>query len=236
MARCLPVCITHLWTHFPKPSGLHTLMSWSFDATRDSSITPVAARTTSRTAMEEDAMRAAGVMIVALAGLSPGCATDQTVRYVYQDKEFGVVGMPENTDKWPTHYRRRAEKLMAKHFPEGHEIVRAEEVVQGSRTLKIEGSKTAEITPQIPAEILKIAKLGRSASRSQSDVVKIKECRIIYHRAAHAEATGFSTDVEVTPARYLDPNDAERKKADAGPGKSPEAESHLARSESKPSD
>jgi hypothetical protein len=192
-----------------------------------------AARTTSRTAMEEDAMRATSIMIVVLGGLASGCATDQNVRYVYQDKEFGVVGMPENTDKWPTHYRRRAEKLMAEHFPEGHEIVRAEEVSQGSRTLKIEGSSTAEITPQIPAEILKIAKVGRSASRSQADVVEIKECRIIYRRTAQTEASGFSTDVEVSPARYLDPNDAERKKVDAAPKQAPEGEHHLAKSESK---
>lgn len=179
-------------------------------------------------------MRVASVMIVVLAAFSTGCATDHTVRYVYQDREFGVVGMPENTDRWPTHYRKRAEKLMAEHFPEGHEIVRAEEVTQGSRTLKIEGSKTAEIVPQIPAEILTIAKLGRSASRSQADVVKIKECRIIYRRAAHGEATDFATDAEVTPAQYLDPNDVERKKADAAPQAQPEIETRLAKSEAKP--
>jgi hypothetical protein len=179
-------------------------------------------------------MRAAGLMIVVLAGLASGCASDQGVRYVYQDKDFGVVGMPENTDRWPTHYRRRAEKLMDEHFPEGHEIVRAEEVVQGSRTLKIEGSKTAEITPQVPAEILKIAKLGRSASRSQSDVVKIKECRIIYRRAARAESPGFSTDVEVSPTLYVDPNDAERTAADARPETPREAEPRLAGSAPRP--
>ena len=77
------------------------------------------------------------------AGRSSGCASDGSVRYVYQDKDFGVVGMPENTNRWPTHYRRRADKLMDKQFPEGHEIVRAEEVEAGSRTLKIEGSRTA---------------------------------------------------------------------------------------------
>ena len=179
-------------------------------------------------------MRSASLMIVVLAGLSTGCATDHNVRYVYQDKEFGVVGMPENSDRWPTRYRRRAEKLMAEHFPEGHEIVRAEEVTQGSRTLKIEGSKTAEIVPQIPAEILTIAKLGRSASRSQADVVKIKECRIIYRRAPQAKAADFATDAEVTPAQYVDPNDAERKKAGAEPAEKPEDETRLAKTETKP--
>ena len=158
------------------------------------------------------------VHVALLAALSSGCATTQSVRYVYQDGTFGVIGMPENTDRWPTHYHRRAEKLMEEHFPEGYEVIRAEEVTEGSRTLKIDRSKTAEISPEIPAEILKIARFGRTASRSQADVIKIKECRIIYRRADHPGKTHFSSDVEVAPTRYIDPNEAERKK--------PEASSH----------
>ena len=30
-----------------------------------------------------------------------GCSTTHEVRYVYQDGDFGVVGLPENTDEWP---------------------------------------------------------------------------------------------------------------------------------------
>lgn len=179
-------------------------------------------------------MRVVSIMIVVLAGLSSGCGLDRNVRYVYQDRDFGVVGMPENTDRWPTRYRRRAEKLMTEHFPDGHEIIRAEEVTQGSRTLKIEGSQTAELAPQVPAEILTLAKVGRSASRSQADVVKIKECRIIYRRTAQAEATGFSTDAEVSPARYVDPNEVERREAEAGADKSPEPDERSAQSAAKP--
>jgi hypothetical protein len=169
--------------------------------------------------------------------MGPGCATTENVRYVYQDRDFGVIGMPANTDEWPTHYRRQAEKLMEEHFPEGHEIVRAEEVVEGSRLLKIEGSKTAEIAPQLPTELLKVARLGGSASRSQADTLKIKECRIIYRRIprvetshtedrgpvkariragsrlARTEAADFADQAAVTPGQYLDPNDAERRKA-----------------------
>jgi len=141
-------------------------------------------------------------------------ATDQSVRYVYQDKDFGVVGMPENTNRWPTKYRHRAEKLMDRHFPEGHEIVRAEEVDAGSRTVKVEGSRTAELGPQLPAEVIKVAKFGRTASRSQSDVTRIKECRIVYRRRAGSEAPGYSPDIEATPAQYIDPNDEARKKSD----------------------
>ena len=69
-----------------------------------------------------------------------GCSQTGAVRYVYQDRDFGVIGMPENTDCWPTFYRTQGEKLMADHFKEGHEIVRAEEVIEGERTLKVEGS------------------------------------------------------------------------------------------------
>jgi hypothetical protein len=162
-------------------------------------------------------MRASAFLIALFAVFSTGCATTQSVRYVYQDGNFGVIGMPENSDRWPTYYHRHAEKLMDAHFPEGYEIVRAEEVTEGSRTLKIEGSKTAEINPQVPAELLKIARFGRTASRSQSDTVKIKECRMIYRRGSHSEANVFSSDVDVNPTRYLDPNEAERKKPEAPP-------------------
>jgi hypothetical protein len=158
--------------------------------------------------------------IAVIATFSSGCATTGTVRYVYQDGTFGVIGMPENTNRWPNYYHRKAEKMMAEHFPEGYEIIRAEEVTEGSRTLKIDRSKTAEVTPQIPAEILKIAKFGRTASRSQADVVKIKECRMIYRRTDHPGARLFSPDIEVTPTRYIDPNEAERKKPEA---KAPDA-------------
>jgi hypothetical protein len=160
-------------------------------------------------------MRALVFHIALLAAFSSGCATTGTVRYVYQDGAFGVIGMPENTNRWPTYFHRKAEELMAEHFPDGYEIIRAEEVTEGTRTLKIDRSKTAEISPEIPAEILKIAKFGRTANRSQADVVKIKECRMIYRRADHPGKRHFSSDVEVSPTRYIDPNDAERKKPEA---------------------
>jgi hypothetical protein len=157
-------------------------------------------------------MRVFVIRVALLAALSPGCATTGSVRYVYQDGTFGVIGMPENTNRWPTYYHRKAEKMMGDHFPNGYEIVRAEEVTEGSRTLKIDRSKTAEISPEVPAEILKIAKFGRTASRSQADVIKIKECRMIYRRAEHPRPEHFSSDIECSPTRYIDPNDAERKK------------------------
>jgi hypothetical protein len=146
-----------------------------------------------------------------------GCSTIHDVRYVYQDADFGVIGLPENTDEWPTHYRSRADKLMERHFPQGHEIVRAEEVVEGERTTKSEGSNTAEVTPQLPAALLNVAKLGHSERHSQSDTLKLKECRIVYRRSdLAAKSEGYARAPDLNPARYIDPNDAERRKAEKG--------------------
>jgi hypothetical protein len=141
-----------------------------------------------------------------------GCSTTNKVRYVYQDGEFGVVGMPENTDRWPTRYRHQADKLMAAHFPEGHEIVRAEEVVKGSRTLTIQGTNSAELLPQLPTASLQVGKLGRCATRSQADKLKIEECRIVYRRAAKsASPCAYAEVATLTPAQYVNPNDSERR-------------------------
>jgi hypothetical protein len=156
------------------------------------------------------------------------------VRYVYQDGQFGVVGIPENTDRWPTHYRRQADALMARHFPEGHEIVRAEEVVEGSRTLKVEGSNTAELAPQLPTALINIAKLGHTASRSQADTLKIKECRIVYRRAEAIDAEvqpGYADSASLAPAPYIDPN-AEARQKSGDPGRA----TSIAEAEAKPSD
>jgi len=153
-----------------------------------------------------------GLALFFVASLS-GCAHTHGVRYVYQDRDFGVVGMPENTDCWPTYYRRQGEKLMDAHFLEGHEIVRAEEVIEGERTLKVEGSNSAEVSPQISKSLVKVLKLGHSASRSQAETVKVKECRIIYRRAGSAQPKGYAGSATLTPTLYVDPNAAERRKA-----------------------
>ena len=152
---------------------------------------------------------------------SMGCANHHEVRYVYQDRDFGVIGMPENTDFWPTHYRRQGAKLMAAHFQEGYEIVRAEEVIEGDRTLKVEGSGSAEISPEINPSLFKVVKLGHAASRSQADTVKIKECRIIYRRAGLETAAASAPAATLTPTWYVDPNAAERRKAAEAPQEKP---------------
>ncbi len=160
--------------------------------------------------------RAAGLGLSVVALMSVGCVTTQQARYVYQDGEFGVIGIPENTDRWPTFYRRQAETLMAAHFPEGHEIVRAEEVAAGSRTRTQQGSHTAEVSPQLPLALIQAIKLGGTSSTSLADTTTLKEARIIYHRrrAPGAEATAFAAEPELAPKPYLDPNAAERAKSE----------------------
>src|SRR5262249_56056554 len=103
-------------------------------------------------------IRAAALLSILVMGES-GCAGVSQVRYVYQDGQSGVIGMPENSSRWPTYYRKHAEEMMQQHFPEGYEIVRAEEVVEGSRTLTIKGSNAAEIDPAMPTPLASVAKL-----------------------------------------------------------------------------
>ena len=52
-----------------------------------------------------------------------------------QDIEVGVIGIPQNSPYGKKDYRKQALNLMADHFPDGFEIVRAEEVIEGQRVL-----------------------------------------------------------------------------------------------------
>jgi hypothetical protein len=146
--------------------------------------------------------------------LLAGCAQMHAARYVYQDGQFGVVGIPSDTCYWPTFYRKQAEVLMAQHFPEGYEIIRAEEVVEGSRTLVRDNGAAAQVSPELPAALLKVASLGVTSDRKESDSVKIMECRIIYKKADHrdgAKPSGFAAAPTLTPTYYVDPNAAEHR-------------------------
>ena len=124
-----------------------------------------------------------GFLLWMAVGVMPGCASTSDARYVYQDGEFGVVAIPRNTTDAPNHYREQAEALMAQHFPQGYEIVRAEEVVEGSRTLTVGKTGNTELTPQVTPHLLALLKVGASMSRSQADTLSLRECRIIYKKA-----------------------------------------------------
>ena len=165
----------------------------------------------------------AAIVLCALG--ASGCAASGQARYVYQDGQFGVVGIPENTSAWPNYYHAQAEALMAKHFPEGFEIVRAEEVVEGSRTLTLNGTNTAAVEAEGPIALVKVGKLGRTASRTQADNLKIKECRIVYKKAgctAEEPAIGFAEHSTLSPEPYIDPNAEARKHVVAKPAAEPE--------------
>lgn len=156
----------------------------------------------------------AGIVSWLAAQLLTGCASMNDARYVYQDSEFGVVAIPKNTPDGPEHYREQAEALMARHFPEGYEIVRAEEVVEGARNLTSGRTGTAELAPQVAPHLLAFLKVGGSRTWSQSDTVNLTECRIIYKKADPETATApgtFAPEPTATPTAYLDPNLAARK-------------------------
>src|SRR5947209_6956328 len=119
-----------------------------------------------------------GILLWAVGWMMPGCASTFDARYVYQDGEFGVVAIPKNTTQGPDHYREQAEALMAHHFPQGYEIVRAEEVVEGSRTLTVGKTGNTELSPQVSPHLLALLKVGASMSRSQADTLALRECRI----------------------------------------------------------
>jgi len=160
------------------------------------------------------------MLLLIVVPLVAGCAEMHAARYVYQDGQFGVVGIPTDTSYWPTYYRKQAEALMAAHFPEGYEIVRTEEVVEGSRTLVRDGTRAAEVAPQLPAELVPVARLGLTADRKESDSLEIMECRIIYKKADHNHPAGFAAVPTLAPTCYIDPNAAERRQGGSKPSES----------------
>jgi hypothetical protein len=164
-----------------------------------------------------------GLFLIALA--MSGCAVTPDARYVYQDGQFGVIAIPKNTNERPRFYRAQAEFLMACHFPKGYEIVRAEEVVEGSRTLTEGKSGAAQLAPQVASPLIKLLNLSATVSRSQADTLHITECRIIYKRSDGNRPSldsAFARESTWTPTSYVDPNALARKQGEKEPEK-PEA-------------
>ncbi len=142
-----------------------------------------------------------------------GCASPPGARYVYQDGEFGVIGIPRNTFGEKADYRAQAELLMDHHFPEGYEIVRAEEVVEGQRILDVGNRTEIDAAPILKAsdQMIAVGKLGRTTLHEEKDQLQIRECRIIYRRKS-AGTTGrpsqFAAVASLTPQLYVNPNEA----------------------------
>jgi hypothetical protein len=140
-----------------------------------------------------------------------GCMAPPDARYVYQDGQYGVIGIPRNTPLGKKDYRSQALELMTRHFPEGFEIVRAEEVVEGERTLDTARKIELDSEPGVAAlnQMIKVGKFSKLESLDQKDSIKITESRILYRRKPDGPVVGhdgFSAVVNVSPELYIDPN------------------------------
>ena len=145
-----------------------------------------------------------------------GCMRPMVARYVYQDHDFGVVAIPMNTYLGKMSFRDEAEALMARHFPDGYEIVRAEEVNEGERTLDVGRKTQFETEPNFTAlnQMIKLGKLDQTTSFEQKDKIMVRECRIIYKRktAASPVTMGqFASTSSINPRFYIDPNETVRR-------------------------
>jgi hypothetical protein len=153
--------------------------------------------------------------LLAIALALAGCKGQPDARYIYQDGEFGVIGIPQNSPYGKKDYRKQAEELMARHFPEGHEIVRAEEVVEGQRVLDKSRKSEFETDPAISAlnQKINLGKIAETRSTQQKDSLPILESRILYKRKSAASpsgANGYAAVATLTPDLYLDPNEMAR--------------------------
>ncbi len=145
-----------------------------------------------------------------------GCMKPIVARYVYQDNEFGVVAIPINTYLGKVSFRDEAEALMARHFPDGFEIVRAEEVNEGERTLDVGRKTQIETEPNVTAlnQMIKLGKLDQTTSFEQKDKIMVRECRIIYKRKSlnsTISAGRFASTSSLNPRFYIDPNETVRR-------------------------
>ena len=181
---------------------------------------PIGGRTAARSAHASGVRwsgywAARAVYLIGLCTAVCGCATPPSAHYVYQDGEFGVIGIPRNTFLEKTDYRAKAEVLMARHFPEGHEIVRAEEVIEGQRTLDLGNKTEIDANPAFTAlnQRIKLGTLGRTTSYEEKDQLQLRECRIIYKRkpaCTPGRSGQFAAIALLTPRLYVDPNEAVR--------------------------
>jgi hypothetical protein len=165
------------------------------------------------------ARRAGRLLLVGL--LMTGCASPPCARYVYQDGEFGVVAIPVNTyfDRWDC--RAAAEDLMAHHFPEGYEIVRAEEVIEGEKVVDVGHKAEVLAEPNLTAlhQVIKLGKLDRTTTFEEKDQLKVRECRIVYKKKSDHALPGvsgqFASVASLTPKLYIDPNELLRQQMTA---------------------
>ena len=168
--------------------------------------------------MRRKTRRGTLIPIVGACLAAAGCTSVPDARYVYQDGHFGVIGVPQNTRFGRKDYLLQAHELMARHFPDGYEIVRAEEVVEGERSLNSGRKTEIQTEPSLKAldQMIKLGKLAETKSVETKDSIPILESRIIYKRRKAGDppgANGFSALASTIPEFYLDPNEMTRCKS-----------------------
>jgi hypothetical protein len=149
-----------------------------------------------------------------------GCADPPRARYVYQDADFGVIGIPQNAVVGKIDYRAEATELMARHFPEGYEIVRAEEVIEGQTTRERTKKTEIDADPNVLTmnQWVKVGKLGRTTSYDEKDQLQLRECRIVYRRkpvGTPGRPGQFAAATTLEPRLYIDPNESLRRPTSA---------------------
>ena len=107
-----------------------------------------------------------------------GCSARQVIR----ERDYGVVAIPFNSNAWPFHYRDKAAEIMSKHFPDGYEIVREEEVVVGQTTHMDEDVKEKNL--EVIEDVFSVGTTKREVTTTTQDKT---EWRISYQRASRPE-------------------------------------------------
>lgn len=113
-----------------------------------------------------------------LLGISLAVAGCQSARYVMRDQTQGVVAIPDNSNSWPSYNRKKAEKLMQEHFPEGYVIDREEEAVIGQTTNFSENSNGS----LIPVGKKPTIGIGVGSTSGTATTTNATEYRLFYHR------------------------------------------------------
>jgi hypothetical protein len=133
---------------------------------------------------------AAGALC-ALAVISCGCAG--TARLVSRDSNSGVVAVPENSNRWPSFYRKHAEELMKANCPDGYTIVKEEEVVVG-QTQHTHTTTDRSGSPLLAA--LHIDPINENSNQTTSYDDR-KEWRIYYQAKGTNAASQINTPPEL---------------------------------------
>ena len=103
---------------------------------------------------------------VVIAVAMTGC----NARQVLKEPSYGIVSIPHNTNAWPMKYRDKADEVMRKHFPDGFEVIREEEVVVGQQTRFSEDEEHADV--EIIDGILSVGATERRGTATTTDVTE----------------------------------------------------------------